>query len=95
MDEINEVTIEQLATYTAFLKNQSIPAHFTGLLPINKEVGAHLSAVNIMLTLENFFVKYKINLQQVCLVCVDTTNVNSGEKNGLKRHIEHKVLLLK
>ena len=26
---------------------------------------------------------------------MDTTNVNSGEKNGLKRHLEHKVPLLK
>ena len=26
---------------------------------------------------------------------MDTTNVNSGEKNGLKRHFEHKVSLLK
>ena len=26
---------------------------------------------------------------------MDTANVNSGEKNGLNRHFEHKVLLLK
>ena len=45
--------------------------------------------------LENFFVKNEINLQQAPFVCMDTTNVNSGEKNGLKRHLEHKVLLLK
>ena len=65
------------------------------LIPISKELGTHLSAVNIMFTLENFFVKKEINLQQARFVCMDTTNINSGEKNGLKRHLEHKVPLLK
>ena len=37
-----------------------------------------------MSTLENFFVKNEINLQQPRFVCMGTTNVNSGEKNGLK-----------
>ena len=26
---------------------------------------------------------------------MNTTNVNSGEKNGLRRHLEHKISLLK
>ena len=48
-----------------------------------------------MSALENFFVKNDINLKQARVVCMDTTNVNSGEKNGLKRHLVHKVPLLK
>ena len=48
-----------------------------------------------MSALENFFVKNDINLQQARFVFMDTTNVNSGEKNDLKRHLEHKVPLLK
>ena len=48
-----------------------------------------------MSALENLFVKNKVNLQQARFVCMNTTNVNSGEKNGLKRHLEHKVPLLK
>ena len=48
-----------------------------------------------MYALEKFFVKNDINLQQARFVCMDTTNVNSGAKNGLKRHLEHKVPLLK
>ena len=48
-----------------------------------------------MSALQNFFVKNKINLQQARFVCMDTTNVNSGVKNGLKRHLQHKVTLLK
>ena len=84
-DEISDVTsIEQLAIYATFLRNQSISKHFIGLIPINKEVGAHLSAVNIMSALENFFVKNEINIQQARFVCMDTANVNFGEKNGLK-----------
>ena len=48
-DETSDVTsIEQLAIYATFLRNQSIFEHFIGLIPINKEVGAHLSAGNIM-----------------------------------------------
>ena len=48
-----------------------------------------------MFAFENFFVKNRINLHDACFVCMDTTNVNSSEKNGLKRHLEHKVPLLK
>ena len=64
-DETSDVTsIEQLAIYATFLRNQSISEHFIGLIPISKEVGAHLSAVNIMYALEKLFVKNDINLQQ-------------------------------
>ena len=94
-DKTSDVTsIEQLAIYATFLRNQSISEHFIGLIPISKEVGAHLSAV-IMSALENLYVKNDINPQQARFVCMDTTNVNSGEKNDLKRHSKHKVSLLK
>ena len=94
MDETSDIiSVEQLAIYATFLRNQS--GHFISLMPISKEVGAHLSAVNIMSALENFFVKNDINLQQARFVSMDTTNVNSGAKIGLKRHLEHKVPLLK
>ena len=54
MDETSDITsIEQLKIYALFLRNQSISEHFIGLIPIRKEVGAHLSAVNIMSTIEN------------------------------------------
>ena len=95
-NETSDVTsIEQLPIYTTFLRNQSISKHFIGLIPISKEVGAYLSAVNIILALANFFLKNDINLQQAYFVCMDTANVNSGKKNGLKRHLEYKVRLLK
>ena len=88
--------VMQLVIYATFSRNQSVSEHFISLIPISKEVGAHLSAVNIMSVLENFFVKNEINLQQARFICMDTTNVNSCEKNGLKRkHLEHKVPLLK
>ena len=79
-----ETSIEQLAIYATVLRNQSISEHFIGLIPINKEVAAHLSAVNIMSALEHVFVKNEINLQQALFVWMGTTNVNSDEKNGLK-----------
>ena len=55
------ISVEQLTIYATFLRNQSITEHFIGLIPISKEVGSHLSAVNIMSALENFFVKNDIN----------------------------------
>ena len=95
-DETSDVTsVEQLAIYATLLRNRSISEHFIGLMPISKEVRAHLSPVNITSALENLFVKNDINLQQARFVCMDITNVNSGAKNGLKRHLEHKVPLLK
>ena len=95
-DDTSDVTpIEQLALYATFSKNQSISKHFIDLIPISKEVGAHLSAVNIMSALENFFVRNEINLQHARFTCMDATNINSGEKNELRRHLEHKVSLLK
>ena len=44
-----------------------------------------------MSALENVFVKNEINLQQAHVACMDTSNINSGKKNGLKKHLEHKV----
>ena len=55
------ISVEQLTICATFLRNQSISEHFIGLIPISKEVGSHLSAVNIMSALENFFVKNDIN----------------------------------
>ena len=47
-DKTSDVTsIEQLAIYATFLRNQSISKHFIGLIPISKEVGAHLSTVKL------------------------------------------------
>ena len=55
-NETSDVTsIEQLAIYATFLRNHSISEHFIGLIPISKEVDAHLSAVNIILALANSF----------------------------------------
>ena len=63
-DETSDVlSIEQLAIYATYLRNQSVSEHFIGLIPISKKVGAHLSAVNIMSALEYFFVKNEINVQ--------------------------------
>ena len=54
--------VMQLVIYATFSRNQSVSEHFISLIPISKEAGAHLSAVNIMSALENVFVKNEINL---------------------------------
>ena len=58
-------------------------------------MGTHLSAVNIMGALERFFKDLDIPLRNAKFACMDTTNVNSGERNGLKRHLEHIVPMLR
>ena len=96
-DETIDITfIEQFSVYmyVTFCVNNIVSEHFIGLIPISKEVGASLSALNIMAALENFFSKRSIPLCNARFACMDTTNVNSGVVGGLKRYLEHKVPLL-
>ena len=93
-DETTDITsIEQFSVYATFCVNNIVSEHFIGLIPISKEVGASLSALNIMAALENFFSKRSIPLCNARFACMDTTNVNSGVVGGLKRYLEHKVPL--
>ena len=97
-DETTDITfIEQFSVYmyVTFCVNNIVSEHFIGLIPISKEVGASLSALNIMAALENFFSKRSIPLCNARFACMDTTNVNSGVVGGLKRYLEHKVPLLR
>ena len=91
----NITSIEQLALYAAFDYDNVVSEHFVGLIPISKEVGKHLSAAKIMEVLECFFVNMDIPIKNAHFACMDTTNVNSGEKTGLKRLLEHAIPLLK
>ena len=95
-DETTDVTsIEQFSVYATFCINNTVSEHFIGLIPIGKEVGASLTAPNIMAAIENFFLKRSIPLRNARFACMDTTNVNSGERGGLKRYLEHNVPLLR
>ena len=77
-DETTDITsIEQFSVYATFCVNNIVSEHFIGLIPISKEVGASLSAPNIMAVLENFFLKRSIPLCNTRFACMDTTNVNS------------------
>ena len=94
--ETQDITsIEQLVIYATFLQDNAVKEHFVGLIPVSKVVGTHLSAVNIMGALELFFKDLDIPLRYAKFACMDTTNVNSGDRNGLKRHLEHIVPMLR
>ena len=94
-DETQDITsIEQLVIYGRFLWDTVVKEHFVGLIPVSKVVGTHLSTVNIMGALERFFKDLDIPLRNAKFACMGTTNVNSGERNGLKRHLEHIVPML-
>ena len=95
-DETQDITsIEQLVIYATFLQDTVVKEHFVDLIPVSKVVGTHLPAVNIMGALERFFKDLDIPLRNAKLVCMDATNVNSGERNGLKRHLEYIVRMLR
>lgn len=47
-------SVEQLPLYTTFILYRGVKEHFIGLIAISKVVGTHLSAINIMPSLESF-----------------------------------------
>ena len=95
-DETSDIitSIEQLAIYATFCYNNVLSKQFIGILPLSKLVGSHFSAENIMRVIENFFREKQIPIRNARFACMDNTNVNSGEKGGLKRFLEHAVPLL-
>ena len=95
-DEAQDISsIEELVIYATFLQDTVVKVHFVGLIPFSKVMGTNLSAVNIMGALERFFKDLDISLRNAKFACMDTTNVNSGERNGLKPHLEHIVPMLR
>ena len=83
-DETQDITsIEQLVIFAMFLQDTVVKEHFVGLIPVSKVLGMHLSAVNIMGALKRFFKDLDKPLRNAKFACMDTTNVNSGEGNGL------------
>ena len=72
-----------MAIYAIFEHNNWIKEHFIGIYPLSNVVGAHLTAGN-MQSLEKYFEDSFIDLSKVQFSCMDTMNVNSGEKSGLK-----------
>ena len=90
-DETRDITsVEQMAIYATFNHNGKISEHFVGIIPISKMVGTHLSATNILHAFERYFEKLEVPFfRNARFFMMDTTNVNSGEKKGLKRLLKH------
>ena len=54
----------------------------------------HLSAANILVAFEHYFEKLEILLKNNArFFMMDTTNVNSSERNGLKQLLKHLIIL--
>ena len=88
-------SIEQLTFYATFIMNGEVKQYFIGLIPISKVVGTQIFAVNIISALENVFKDLDIPLRNARFACMDSTNVNSDALNGLKRHLDHSILMLR
>ena len=89
-----------MAIYTIFKHNGRIGKHFVGIIPISKLVQSisklvqsTLSPKNILSALENYLQSLNISLLNVRFFCMDTSNVNSGDRSGLKRLLKHAVPL--
>ena len=54
----------------------------------------HLSAANILKALQSYLEKQEITIDNSSFFMMDTTNLNSGEKSGLKRLLKHVVPML-
>ena len=48
-----------------------------------------MSAANILQALEKYLEKIEVPIKNARFFMMDTTNVNSGEKGGLKRLLKH------
>ena len=95
-DETQDITsVEQLTLYATFIMNGEVKENLIGSIPMSKVVGTHMSAVNIMSTLESFFKDQDMPPRNARFLCMDSTNVNSGAQNSLRRHLEHSVPMLR
>ena len=80
-----------MAIYASFKHNGKISEHYVGILPLSKLVGTPLSAANILRALQSHLEKQEIPIDNSRFFMTDTTNVNSREKEGLKRLLQHVV----
>ena len=83
--------MEQMAIYATFNHQGTIKEHYVGIIPISKLVGNELSAPNVMRALIKLFDDINVSITKARYSCMDTTNVNSGNRGGLKRYLLHEV----
>ena len=92
-DEMQDITsVEQMAVYGSFEHN-GVAEHFIGIYPISKVVGTSLSAEN-MASLKKNLIDLSVDIKKAKFACMDTTNVNSGDRGGLKRYLANTVPML-
>ena len=93
-DETQDIsTTEQLAINSTFEYNNKISEHYCGIIPISQLVGNHLSAKNVLKAIPKYLLDLRIELVNGRFFCMDTTNMNSGEKGVIKHLLQHAVPL--
>ena len=80
-----------MAVYARFEPNRVITEPFLGIYPLSKVVGTSVYVANIMTSLEEYFQNQSVDLMRARFACMDTTNVNSGERGGLKRYFKNTI----
>ena len=80
-----------MVVYATFKHNGVIAGYSVVIYPISKVVGTPLSAVKVMKSLEEYFQDQSVDLIRAWFACMDTTNVNSRERGGLKHYLKHTI----
>ena len=80
-----------MAVYATFEHNGVITKHFVDIYSLSKVVGTSLSAATIMKSLEEYFQNQSVDLMRARFACMDTTNVSSRERDGLKRYLKNTI----
>ena len=93
-DETQDISsTEQMAIYAVFEHRNCISEQYIGILPIIELVGSHLRTPNIFGALNKYLQEMNISLSDGRFFCMDTTNINSDEQQGLERLLTHAVPL--
>ena len=82
-----------MAVYATFEHHGVIAEHFVFIYLLSKVVRTSLSAADIMKSLEEYFQDQSVDLMRAWFACMDTTNVNSGERGGLKQYLKNTILI--
>lgn len=75
-------SIEQIAIYAKFEHKGKIHEHFISILSLSQTVGTTLTAENIMKVLVEYIEQMEVPIPNSCFLCMDTANVNLGEKKA-------------
>ena len=87
-------SVGQMVIYATFNHNGKMSGQFVRIIPVSKMVGMHLSTANVLHAFESFFQKLEVPFKNDAkFFMMNTTNVSSSERKGLKQLLKHLIPL--